>query len=552
MSTSSGSGSKRNRLNLTLPSSAIQSSDSGSLSGRKPEEIGSNSDLLHSSSDNASESLMKRNGNSTGTVNTTLDKLNDGNVIISSENYSQNSQQTTIYRPSAHHSHPHSAHRRIPPPLTDLRLSPKKTHAPTGGNLFNSKVDRNNENRYSNRISTGPVDVAEVLKQLEIQDLDDNQRRRLSAFVADKQKIGELRPEDFEKLSEIGKGNGGVVSRVRHTATGLIMAKKNIHLEIKPIVKTQIIRELQVLHDCNSPYIVGYYGAFFADGDISLCMEYMDGGSLDIVLLHAGRIPEPIVAKILYSVIRGLVYLREALHIIHRDVKPSNILVNRTGDVKLCDFGVSGQLIDSLANSFVGTRSYMAPERLTGEQYNTLSDVWSLGLSLVELATGRYPIPAIEDEKVYLSAFSPHRDVNLDQHLEAAKEGKPLPAVNSPSSGPMAIFELLSYIVDQPPPRLPRFCFSDDFIDLVDSCLQRPASDRPSLDNLLRHKFVVTAAGACPSGNVQRQSTTIDIQQSGDNNETNPCEDPINIGRYLAAVLPPVTTDDLTNNQSSY
>ncbi|CAH8874963.1 unnamed protein product [Trichobilharzia szidati] len=533
MSTSSGSGSKRNRLNLTLPSSAIQSSDSSSLS------------------DNVSESL-KRNGNSTSTVSTTLDKLNDGNVIISSEHYSQNSQQTTIYRPSAHHSHPHSAHRRIPPPLTDLRLSPKKTHAPTGGNLFNSKVDRNNENRYSNRISTGPVDVAEVLKQLEIQDLDDNQRRRLSAFVADKQKIGELRPEDFEKLSEIGKGNGGVVSRVRHTATGLIMAKKNIHLEIKPIVKTQIIRELQVLHDCNSPYIVGYYGAFFADGDISLCMEYMDGGSLDIVLLHAGRIPEPIVAKILYSVIRGLVYLREALHIIHRDVKPSNILVNRTGDVKLCDFGVSGQLIDSLANSFVGTRSYMAPERLTGEQYNTLSDVWSLGLSLVELATGRYPIPAIEDEKVYLSAFSPHRDINLEQHLEAAKEGKPLPAVNSPSSGPMAIFELLSYIVDQPPPRLPRFCFSDDFIDLVDSCLQRPASDRPSLDNLLRHKFVVTAAGACPSGNVQRQSTTIDIRQSGDNNETNPCEDPINIGRYLAAVLPPVTTDDLTSNQSSY
>ncbi|CAH8661581.1 unnamed protein product [Heterobilharzia americana] len=376
----------------------------------------------------------------------------------------QTSQQTSIYRPTAHHSHPHSAHRRIPPPLTDLRLSPKKTHAPSTGNLFNPKGDRNNENRYSNRISTGPVDVAEVLKQLEIQDLDDNQRRRLSAFVADKQKIGELRPEDFEKLSEIGKGNGGVVSRVRHTATGLIMAKKNIHLEIKPIVKTQIIRELQVLHDCNSPYIVGYYGAFFADGDISLCMEYMDGGSLDIVLLHAGRIPEPIVAKILYSVIRGLVYLREALHIIHRDVKPSNILVNRTGDVKLCDFGVSGQLIDSLANSFVGTRSYMAPERLTGEQYNTLSDVWSLGLSLVELATGRYPIPAIEDEKVYLSAFSPHRDVNLDQHLEAAKEGKPLPAVNSPSSGPMAIFELLSYIVDQPPPHLPQFCFSDDLL----------------------------------------------------------------------------------------
>ncbi|RTG86978.1 mitogen-activated protein kinase kinase 1 [Schistosoma bovis] len=546
MSTSSGSGSKRNRLNLTLPSSAIQSSDNCSITDKKSEEPVTNAEL-NKSSDSLQESLQR---NGTSKAASLSDKLDDNNNLTNSSQPVKTSQQTSIYRPSAHHSHPHSVHRRIPPPLTDLRLSPKKTHTPSNDNLFGSRGDRNNEHRYSNRISTGPVDVAEVLKQLAIQDLDDNQRRRLSAFVADKQKIGELHPEDFEKLNELGKGNGGVVSRVRHTTTGLIMAKKNIHLEIKPIVKTQIIRELQVLHDCNSPYIVGYYGAFFADGDISLCMEYMDGGSLDIVLLHAGRLPEPIVAKILYSVIRGLVYLREVLHIIHRDVKPSNILVNRTGDVKLCDFGVSGQLIDSLANSFVGTRSYMAPERLTGEQYNTLSDVWSLGLSLVELATGRYPIPAIEDENVYLSAFSSHRDVNLEQHLEAAKEGKPLPAVNSPSSGPMAIFELLSYIVDQPPPRLPKFCFSDDFIDLVDSCLRRPASDRPSLENLLKHRFVVTAAGACPSGNVQRQSTVIDIRQTGGIVDSNQFEDPINIGHYLCSVLPSMSNDDGTNQSS--
>lgn len=84
------------------------------------------------------------------------------------------------------------------------------------------------------------------LRQLEAQDLDDAQRKRLSAFVSEKQKIGELRPEDFEKIDELGKGNGGVVFKVRHTATGLIMAKKNIHLEIKPMVRSQIIRELQV------------------------------------------------------------------------------------------------------------------------------------------------------------------------------------------------------------------------------------------------------------------------------------------------------------------
>lgn len=94
--------------------------------------------------------------------------------------------------------------------------------------------------------------------------------------------------------------------------------------------------------------------------------------------------------------------------------------------MKLCDFGVSGHLTDSMANSFVGTRSYMAPERLTGEQYNILSDVWSVGLSLVELTTGRYPIPAIEDESQYLTAFSPDREVNLAEHLEVAKHGRPL------------------------------------------------------------------------------------------------------------------------------
>lgn len=109
------------------------------------------------------------------------------------------------------------------------------------------------------------------------------------------------------------------------------------------------------------------------------------------------------------------------------DMKPSNILVKRNGEVKLCDFGVSGQLHDSMSNSFVGTRSYMAPERLIGSTYSSRSDVWSVGLTLIELCTGRYPIPALEEDTPYLTAFSSNREENLRQHLDVAINGKWLP-----------------------------------------------------------------------------------------------------------------------------
>lgn len=191
--------------------------------------------------------------------------------------------------------------------------------------------------------------------------MDDTQRRRIEVFLCQKEKIsGDLGDDDFEKLGELGSGNGGVVMKVKHKSSGLIMARKLIHLEVKPAIKKQIIRELKVLHECNFAHIVGFYGAFYSDGEISICMEYMDAGSLDLILKKAGRIPENILGKITAAVLKGLSYLRDKHAIMHRDVKPSNILINSSGEIKICDFGVSGQLIDSMANSFVGTRSYMS------------------------------------------------------------------------------------------------------------------------------------------------------------------------------------------------
>jgi len=325
------------------------------------------------------------------------------------------------------------------------------------------------------------------LNELSLDSLSDDQKSRLEEFLRDKQKIkGELKDEDLERIEELGAGNGGVVLKVRHKPTGLIIARKLIRLEIKPAIRNQIMRELKVLHECNSPYIVGFYGAFYNDGEISICMEYMDGGSLDLILKKAHKVPEDILGKITFSVLKGLAYLREKHSIIHRYVKPSNVLVNSRGEIRLCDFGVSGQLIDSMANSFVGTRSYMSPERLQGTHYSIRSDIWSIGLSLVELALGRYPIPCLTTEDL-IDIF-----VNPEKNPVMLPPGAKAPP-GATETKSMAIFELLDYIVNEEPPKLPSLYFSSDFCDFVNKCLKKNPNERSDLKELVAHPWIKKA-----------------------------------------------------------
>ncbi|XP_069481120.1 dual specificity mitogen-activated protein kinase kinase 1 [Ambystoma mexicanum] len=340
--------------------------------------------------------------------------------------------------------------------------------------------------------TTAETNLEALQKKLEELELDEQQRKRLEAFLTQKQKVGELKDDDFEKVSELGAGNGGVVFKVSHKPSGLIMARKLIHLEIKPAIRNQIIRELQVLHECNSPYIVGFYGAFYSDGEISICMEHMDGGSLDQVLKKAGKIPEKILGKVSIAVLKGLTYLREKHKIMHRDVKPSNILVNSRGEIKLCDFGVSGQLIDSMANSFVGTRSYMSPERLQGTHYSVQSDIWSMGLSLVEMAIGRYPIPPPDARELeMLFGLTANAEAALAEASSRPRPpGRPPSSFGPDSRAPMAIFELLDYIVNEPPPKLPSGVFGPEFQDFVNSCLVKNPAERADLKQLMIHNFI--------------------------------------------------------------
>lgn len=261
--------------------------------------------------------------------------------------------------------------------------------------------------------------------------------------------------DELQFIEELGRGNYGTVSKVLHKPTGVLMAMKEVRLELEETKFAQILMELEVLHKCDSPHIVDFYGAFFVEGAVYMCMEYMDGGSLDKIY-GDGIHDEACLAYIAESVIKGLKQLKDQHNIIHRDVKPTNILVNTQGKVKLCDFGVSGNLVASLAKTNIGCQSYMAPERIKTKNpddvtYSVQSDVWSLGLTLLEVAAGRYPYP-------------PETFDNIFSQLKA--------------------------IVDGEPPKLDDKFFSKEAQQFVKSCLNKNADFRPLYDLLLQSPWL--------------------------------------------------------------
>ncbi|KAJ1914877.1 MAP kinase kinase (MEK) [Mycoemilia scoparia] len=254
----------------------------------------------------------------------------------------------------------------------------------------------------------------------------------------------DLRSEDLQHLQEMGSGASGMVNQVLHIPTKTIMAMKTIRIDAN--IRQQVLKELQILHECNSPYIVSFYGAFATGNDIRICME-----SFDHIYKKHGPIPVDVLGKLTYSVLMGLTYLYEEHRIMHRDIKPSNILVNSSGYIKICDFGISKEMVNSIANTFVGTAAYMSPERMEGSSYTVKSDVWSLGTALMELAIGQYP-------------FRPEGEA-------------------------MSIFEMLDFITKEELPPLPQE-FPEDLRDLVNQCLRRDPVQRPTPKELLNHPFV--------------------------------------------------------------
>lgn len=159
--------------------------------------------------------------------------------------------------------------------------------------------------------------------------------------------------------------------------------------------------ELRTLHQSNHRYIVRFHGAFYHEGSLSFVLEFMDCGTFADLVKALGSVPERPLGKLLFQLLEGLLYLHKSLHIIHRDIKPQNILLNAKGQAKITDFGVSGELANTqaMAKTFVGTVKYMSPNRISGKKHSAKSDIWSLGLVALEGALGYYPYGA-DDSKL--------------------------------------------------------------------------------------------------------------------------------------------------------
>ena len=227
---------------------------------------------------------------------------------------------------------------------------------------------------------------------------------------------------DVLPFDVIGSGAGGSVKRAIHVPSHTFIALKVMTVFDREKRK-QLVNELRALADADArddekknddarDRVVGFLGAYYDAKHETVCvaLEFADGGSLETALSRAGRpMPPIVVGDVCAQVAAGLEYLHEKKRLVHRDIKPGNVLVRRSGACKITDFGIvarskmmeetddgrdSSQKNHSQSvclRSFKGSLRYMSPERVERKPYGRAADVWSLGVTLCECALGRYP-----------------------------------------------------------------------------------------------------------------------------------------------------------------
>lgn len=260
-------------------------------------------------------------------------------------------------------------------------------------------------------------------------------------------------PEEvFDIVSKLGEGSYGAVHKAVHKATGHTLAVKKVPVDTD---LQEILKEISIMQQCDSKYVVKYYGSYFKNSDLWIVMEYCGAGSIsDIMRLRRKTLSEAEISAVLRDTLKGLRYLH-LLKKIHRDIKAGNILLNTQGHAKLADFGVAGQLTDTLAkrNTVIGTPFWMAPEVIEEIGYDTKADIWSLGITAIEMAEGRPPYADIHPMRAIFMIPT-----------------KPPPTFKKPDE------------------------WSEPFQRFIRACLVKEPDSRKTAADLLQEDFIKTAA----------------------------------------------------------
>eukprot|EP00906_Rhabdomonas_costata_P014212 RCo020457 len=191
----------------------------------------------------------------------------------------------------------------------------------------------------------------------------------------------------------LGRGSQGQVLEAKFGEKFYALKKINVD---KKATKKHLQQELSHVLRAKHRNLVSSKEAFFVNGSLNILMELMDVGTLTHILFKANFIPEDVLSCMARQILTGLAFLHKE-QILHRDIKPCNILVNSKGRVKLSDFGICKMIDDKSEITYNGTRLYKSPERVRESCFSPKSDdvfktdIWSVGLTVVQCALGVYP-----------------------------------------------------------------------------------------------------------------------------------------------------------------
>eukprot|EP00596_Hydrurales_sp_CCMP1899_P000199 CAMPEP_0119040106 /NCGR_PEP_ID=MMETSP1177-20130426/9951_1 /TAXON_ID=2985 /ORGANISM="Ochromonas sp, Strain CCMP1899" /LENGTH=1029 /DNA_ID=CAMNT_0007004845 /DNA_START=28 /DNA_END=3117 /DNA_ORIENTATION=+ len=256
----------------------------------------------------------------------------------------------------------------------------------------------------------------------------------------------------YQLVQKIGQGSYGSVYKAYDIVRAACVAVKMIDLEGIGDELDVVNQEIAIMSNVQCPQLMKYHASHIVGMNLWIIMEYLEAGSISDLLKDSGPLDEPSIAYVLKELLLALRYLHDEGKI-HRDVKAGNLLLSADAGVKLGDFGVTGQLTDSMdkRKTRVGTPFWMSPEVISEAAYDGCADIWSTGITGIELATGLPPY---------------------------AREIHPI--------------QVIFLIPKNPPPTL-EGNFSLELKDFISQCLQKDPLARPSATALLKHPFLKVA-----------------------------------------------------------